>query len=413
MASEQVSVDDGKYTIIFDSGKMTALRHGEPWNRDINGDKLIYAMFARIQQLEQDLTLAQAAPGASPQDPAAGSGGEAERLLQAIGDAAHRVGIYNGTAPLSGPLALMLLNDMVTQSGLGPREILSSAQEEARALGAELATATQHDDNDPEGHDISAGLLGPNVSAWLRKVAAERIKAKIHAESGKTVDELWMETGRLRARLADAKVRSQPSLEAGSASQTEPAHRALPNDVDDPLAFEEARIRALGDRIRSLPKTIDASTSFTVEKRETSILGLSGMRWFVVNSKGESSGVGYRTQAEADTDRLQRVVDNPERKALMEELEAAAVKLAEAKAQAGAKVSPLVESAPRTESPDTAPQSKSLAQARAHFMRPMVSRALPTDGHSVPAQPIASVNASLPAKQEEPPPSTGMRKLKR
>lgn len=210
MAIERVSVEDGKYILLNDSGKMTALRHGEPWNRDINGDKLIYAMFARIQQLEQDLKLAQAAPSPSPQDLASGPKGEAERLLQAIGDAAHRVGIYNGTAPLSGPLALMLLNDMVTQSGMAPREILSSAEEEARTLGAELATAAQHDDNDPEGHDISAGLLGPNVSAWLRKTAAERIQAKVHPESGLTADELWMETGRLRAQMADMKVEMKP-----------------------------------------------------------------------------------------------------------------------------------------------------------------------------------------------------------
>lgn len=223
MDIERVSVEDGKYTLINDSGKMTALRHGEPWNRDINGDKLIYAMFARIQQLEQDLKLAQAAPSPSPQDLASGPKGEAERLLQAIGDAAHRVGIYNGTAPLSGPLALMLLNDMVTQSGMAPREILSSAQEEARALGAELATAAQHDDNDPEGHDISAGLLGPNVSAWLRKVAAQRFQAQCHAESGKTADELWMETGRLRARLADTKASAGTRTATAGVVSSEPA----------------------------------------------------------------------------------------------------------------------------------------------------------------------------------------------
>lgn len=210
MAIERVSVEDGKYTILFDRGRLTALRHGEPWDRDVNGDKLIYAMFARIQQLEEDLKLAQTAPGAPKQVSPADPTSEAERLLQAIGNAAHRVGIYNGTAPLSGPLALMLLNDMVTQSGLGPREILSSAQEEARALGAELATAAQHDDNDPEGHDISAGLLGPNVSAWLRKTAAERIQAKVHPESGLTAEELWMETGRLRAQMADMKVEMKP-----------------------------------------------------------------------------------------------------------------------------------------------------------------------------------------------------------
>lgn len=41
----------------------------------------------------------------------------------------------------------------------------------AQALAGELAQAVAQDDADPEGHDMSAGLFGPNVSAWLRKVA--------------------------------------------------------------------------------------------------------------------------------------------------------------------------------------------------------------------------------------------------
>lgn len=47
----------------------------------------------------------------------------------------------------------------------------------AQALAAELAEAALKDDQDPEGHDISAGLFGPNVSEWLRKVAREYLAA--------------------------------------------------------------------------------------------------------------------------------------------------------------------------------------------------------------------------------------------
>lgn len=43
----------------------------------------------------------------------------------------------------------------------------------AHALANELAQAVAQDDADPDGHDVSAGLFGPNVSAWLRKVATE------------------------------------------------------------------------------------------------------------------------------------------------------------------------------------------------------------------------------------------------
>jgi len=43
----------------------------------------------------------------------------------------------------------------------------------AHSLASELAQAVAQDDDDPEGHDMSAGLFGPTVSAWLRKVAAD------------------------------------------------------------------------------------------------------------------------------------------------------------------------------------------------------------------------------------------------
>lgn len=37
-----VTVADGKYTVTIDGGKMTALRNGEPWVRDLVGDNLVY-----------------------------------------------------------------------------------------------------------------------------------------------------------------------------------------------------------------------------------------------------------------------------------------------------------------------------------------------------------------------------------
>lgn len=43
----------------------------------------------------------------------------------------------------------------------------------AHALANELAQAVAQDDADPDGHDMSAGLFGPNVSAWLRKISAD------------------------------------------------------------------------------------------------------------------------------------------------------------------------------------------------------------------------------------------------
>lgn len=46
-----VSVANGKYTVIMDSGAhLKALRNGEPW-RDIVGDKLVLALAQEIQEL--------------------------------------------------------------------------------------------------------------------------------------------------------------------------------------------------------------------------------------------------------------------------------------------------------------------------------------------------------------------------
>ncbi len=45
---EQVTVAEGKYTVVIDGGKLTALRYGEPW-RDLCGDNLIYWLAVELQ----------------------------------------------------------------------------------------------------------------------------------------------------------------------------------------------------------------------------------------------------------------------------------------------------------------------------------------------------------------------------
>lgn len=39
-------------------------------------------------------------------------------------------------------------------------------------LATDLADAVRKDEEGGEGFDLSAGMFGPNVSAWLREVAA-------------------------------------------------------------------------------------------------------------------------------------------------------------------------------------------------------------------------------------------------
>ncbi len=52
MTIQRIDLEGGKYTLINDNGKLTALRYNEPW-RDLCGDKLIAALVAERDELEQ------------------------------------------------------------------------------------------------------------------------------------------------------------------------------------------------------------------------------------------------------------------------------------------------------------------------------------------------------------------------
>lgn len=52
MSKTEITIADGKYTVIFDQGNLSALRYGEPW-RDLTGDNLIYWMMVEIERLRE------------------------------------------------------------------------------------------------------------------------------------------------------------------------------------------------------------------------------------------------------------------------------------------------------------------------------------------------------------------------
>jgi len=48
----EISMEDGKYSVFQESdGRLHALRHGEPWARDIVGDKLVLALAQEVARL--------------------------------------------------------------------------------------------------------------------------------------------------------------------------------------------------------------------------------------------------------------------------------------------------------------------------------------------------------------------------
>ena len=54
---EQMNFAGGKYTVISDNGNLTALRHGEPWRRDLTGDNLVYWMLVEALELKRQRNL--------------------------------------------------------------------------------------------------------------------------------------------------------------------------------------------------------------------------------------------------------------------------------------------------------------------------------------------------------------------
>ena len=52
---ESVSVADGKYIVFNDNGRLSALRNGKPWDRDLTGDNLVYWMLVEILALKAAL----------------------------------------------------------------------------------------------------------------------------------------------------------------------------------------------------------------------------------------------------------------------------------------------------------------------------------------------------------------------
>jgi len=64
MTAERIDLNDGKYSVINDDGRLTALRHGEPW-RNLSGDNLIYWMFVEIVSLKAEIAQMAEAGGLS------------------------------------------------------------------------------------------------------------------------------------------------------------------------------------------------------------------------------------------------------------------------------------------------------------------------------------------------------------
>ena len=53
--------EDGKYTVSFDNGILSAMRYRQEWDRDLVGDKLVYAMLAEVDALKAQLAEANRA----------------------------------------------------------------------------------------------------------------------------------------------------------------------------------------------------------------------------------------------------------------------------------------------------------------------------------------------------------------
>jgi len=51
----EIQVNDGKYTVVMDGGKLSALRYGEPW-QDLTGNNLVYWLAIELQEARDEVT---------------------------------------------------------------------------------------------------------------------------------------------------------------------------------------------------------------------------------------------------------------------------------------------------------------------------------------------------------------------
>jgi hypothetical protein len=55
--TERMDFAGGKYTLINDNGTLSALRHGEPWDREFIGDNLVYWMLVDALALKAQIDI--------------------------------------------------------------------------------------------------------------------------------------------------------------------------------------------------------------------------------------------------------------------------------------------------------------------------------------------------------------------
>lgn len=103
------------------------------------------------------------------------------------------------------------MNTERTANPVEPRPMPGMA---LHALGGEIVAALKAD-SQAGAYDVAAGQFGPAFTTLVRRwaLAEWRILSTgevqpqgVHTISGKTAEELWMETGHLRAQMADMKV---------------------------------------------------------------------------------------------------------------------------------------------------------------------------------------------------------------
>jgi hypothetical protein len=89
---------NGKYTVINDNGKLTALRYGQPWREsDLVGDNLVYSMLVEVDALRQEVSHLRQAQQAQQHKPY-----WAEALATDAAVLAGDVGSLSSSASLAG-----------------------------------------------------------------------------------------------------------------------------------------------------------------------------------------------------------------------------------------------------------------------------------------------------------------------
>lgn len=223
-----------------------------------------------------------------------------------------------------------------TKGPTGPRGVQWGKQEAAKRAVEFLGLPAERAPDQAADEAIKDFIDGKRDTApMLEEVQAETAKSPLEKVEAELAD--WKRRRALPTNQAQVGVIDEEIAKLEAQVKAMREFEGQNDELDGKMqgyerkADEQAlrmRIRELKRKIEQIPESIDVSGDFSVGRLETNTLGIAGDGWYVLDKNGKKASGQYRTKAEAERLRSTLVSSNPEREALIKELEAAVDALA-------------------------------------------------------------------------------------